>query len=250
MKGPNGLVRVPRGGSEASGSNQRYANPATIIHPSPSLHMSTPKKETPCIHFARGSCRNGPKCTFAHWTVSATTPKPPRHAGGSHVSKPCIFHAQGICRYGDTCRDSHVAAPRTPSAAPQTPTKSPTVSFGMGRSSGSPLPTSPFGPCKFFMRGFCKEGEKCPFPHIGNPEPAPSKVPCMFFAAGACTMGPICVFEHVVTATPKVPTPPRPGRIVRSVCWKPNTPRTNYSLHTRAPRRCQSSLHRRSRPDP
>lgn len=191
--------------------------------------MSTPKKKTPCIHYARGACKNGSKCTFAHSSVSASSPfsspSPPRHVGGpSHVAKPCIFYAQGACRYGDKCRDSHVAAPPTTPgapAAPGTPTKKlPAVSFGMGRSFPSPPPTSPFGPCKYFPRGFCKEGEKCPFPHInGNPESAPSKVPCKFFAAGACTMGPICLFEHVIsTVPPKVPTPPSSGRFARTVC--------------------------------
>jgi len=185
--------------------------------------MSTPKKKTPCIHYARGSCKNGTKCTFAHSSTGApspfSSPSPPRHVGGSNVSKPCIFYAQGKCRYGDACHDSHVAGPPTTPASPRTPTKSPAVSFGMGKSPASPLPTSPFGPCKFFTRGFCKEGEKCPFPHIGNPERAPStKVPCKFFAAGACTMGSICLFEHVITAPPKVPKPPSSGRPAGSVC--------------------------------
>jgi hypothetical protein len=203
--------------------------------------MSTPKKKTPCIHYARGSCKNGTKCTFAHSSVSASSPfskpNPPPRVGGSHPSKPCIFYAQGICRYGGACRDSHLSSQPTTPATPQTPTKSPTVSFGMDRSPPSPLPTSPFGPCKFFTRGFCKEGEKCPFPHLGNPEPAPSKVPCKFFAAGACTMGPICLFEHVITAPPTVRTPqsPSPGqiiRIIRSVCHNPirHVPITHYIL--------------------
>ena len=215
--------------------------------------MSTPKKKTPCIHYARGSCKNGSKCTFAHSSVGASpfsSSSPPRHGGGLQVARPCIFYAQGACRYGDKCRDSHVAAPHTTPAAPGTPTKSPAVSFGMSRSPSSPPSTNPFGPCKYFTRGFCKEGQKCPFPHIGNPEPASSKVPCMFFAAGACTMGPICLFEHVITVPPKVSaTPPSSGRFTRSVC---GTSQFACQLLTiqllRPPKRCRSSLHRRSRP--
>ena len=199
--------------------------------------MSTPKKKTPCIHYARGSCKNGAKCTFAHTSIGPpspfSSPSPPQHVGGSQTKKPCIFYAQGTCRYGDTCRDSHAAASPTAPRAPRTPTKSPTVSFGMGSSPTSPLPTSPFGPCKFFTRGFCKEGEKCPFPHVGNPpERAPSKVPCQFFAAGACNMGPICLFEHVITAPPKVPTPPSSGPFARGVRKTPQVTFQLLTLHT------------------
>lgn len=183
--------------------------------------MSTPKKKAPCVHYARGACRNGAKCAFVHASAGASSPfsspSPPRRAGVPPISKPCIFYSQGLCRYGESCRDSHGSASPTASSAPQTPTKSPIVRFGMGGPPPSPVPTSPFGPCKFFARGFCKEGKACPFPHIGDPGPAPAKVACKFFAAGSCTMGPICLFDHVVTAPPKVDTPPNPARAVRSV---------------------------------
>ena len=246
--------------SSAAGLGKRRQAPVSaltaprsqrFISPPP---MSTPRKKTPCIHYARGSCKNGAKCTFSHSSAGASSPfsspSPTRHAGVSPVSKPCIFHAQGICRYGETCRDSHVPASPTTSPSPRTPTKSPTVRFGMGGPPSSPLQTSPFGPCKFFTRGFCKEGGNCPFPHIGNPEPAPSRIPCKFFAAGSCTMGPICVFEHVITTRPTVETPPSPTQIIRAVRKAPIRHASHYLLSTRPLRRCRSNLHRRSRPHP
>jgi len=200
--------------------------------------MSTPKKKTTCIHYARGSCKNGTKCTFSHSSVGAPSPfsssSPPRHTAAPPVSKPCIFYAQGTCRYRDTCRDLHVPATPSTSSSPQTPTKPPAVSFGMRGPPTSPIPTSPFGPCKFFMQGFCKERENCPFPHIGKPQ----RAPCRFFAAGACTMGPLCSFEHVLAALPNVTPPsPVPVRTIRSVrrftyvTW-------HFTQYTRLPRRC------------
>eukprot|EP00891_Asterochloris_glomerata_P004617 jgi/Astpho2/4617/Aster-00192 len=57
-------------------------------------------------------------------------------------------------------------------------------------------------PCKFFRRGFCQDGESCPFMHEESGE-GPSSlprnahlIPCKFFNRGYCQDGEVCPFLH------------------------------------------------------
>jgi len=56
-------------------------------------------------------------------------------------------------------------------------------------------------PCKFYLSGFCKNGDKCPFLHEekNETEDKPKKAiptPCKFFASGTCRKGDKCPFVH------------------------------------------------------
>jgi RNA exonuclease 4 len=76
------------------------------------------RAQTPCVFFAKGSCRNGAHCPFAH-IKSEELPdvsklnvqeepeapdSPPRRPSGVAI---CRFFAQGLCRNGANCRFSH-----------------------------------------------------------------------------------------------------------------------------------------------
>ena len=54
-----------------------------------------PKKRQPCAFFARGHCRRGAACAFAHAC-------PP-----SKTTKACTFFAEGRCARGADCRFAH-----------------------------------------------------------------------------------------------------------------------------------------------
>jgi len=61
-----------------------------------------------------------------------------------------------------------------------------------------------YGPCKFFLNGTCKFGDKCLYSH-GNTRNANSgqlsrdAVSCQFYAKGFCADGNQCKFVHVNT---------------------------------------------------
>ena len=77
------------------------------------------RAQTPCVFFAKGSCRNGAHCPFAHIKPADDLPdvsklevkeepqapdSPPRRPSGVAI---CRFFAQGLCRNGANCRFSH-----------------------------------------------------------------------------------------------------------------------------------------------
>ncbi|UYV82949.1 hypothetical protein LAZ67_22001483 [Cordylochernes scorpioides] len=47
--------------------------------------------------------------------------------------------------------------------------------------------------CRFFLKNECKEGEKCPLPHVNNG--TPDNI-CRFFLEDRCTFGASCLYEH------------------------------------------------------
>ncbi|KAK0715201.1 hypothetical protein B0H67DRAFT_665182 [Lasiosphaeris hirsuta] len=79
-----------------------------------------------------------------------------------------------------------------------------------------PLPPSK-GPCLFFLRGSCRNGESCTFDHIPTPQgaaPFPtsrSTVTCHYFLLGSCRKGDKCSFAHPRADNNK-PAPKRSDR--------------------------------------
>ena len=75
------------------------------------------RAQTPCVFFAKGSCRNGAHCPFAHVKADdvpdvSQTKHPGEEAPDSPPRRPsgvaiCRFFAQGLCRNGANCRFSH-----------------------------------------------------------------------------------------------------------------------------------------------
>jgi len=57
---------------------------------------AAPKRSQPCAFFARGRCRRGAACAFAH-ARPPTTKAAPR----------CTFFAEGRCARGAACRFAH-----------------------------------------------------------------------------------------------------------------------------------------------
>ena len=47
-------------------------------------------------------------------------------------------------------------------------------------------------PCPYFVRGFCKLGDRCPFLHE-------KKVVCENYMLGFCPLGPKCKYEHIAS---------------------------------------------------
>jgi hypothetical protein len=66
------------------------------------------------------------------------------------------------------------------------------------RNSNKPRANSPAlrPPCKFYLNGFCKQGEGCQFSHEGSPRPKKKKERCKFFLQDTCTKGDDCRFYH------------------------------------------------------
>ncbi|KAK9763313.1 hypothetical protein K7432_010124 [Basidiobolus ranarum] len=75
--------------------------------------------------------------------------------------------------------------------------------------SGSP------SPCRFFMKGYCRFGNKCRFSHQGldqgHPElilNRPISIPiCRYWLQGSCRFGNQCRYDHPMIPRPSIPTP-------------------------------------------
>jgi len=70
---------------------------------------------TPCVFFAKGTCRNGARCPFVHGSADKLSAgvadlrvedpdSPSRRPSGAAI---CRFYARGLCRSGTSCRFSH-----------------------------------------------------------------------------------------------------------------------------------------------
>jgi hypothetical protein len=100
-------------------------------------------------------------------------------ADGKGSKQPCWhFHKHGSCKFGDRCYKSHSPISEEEKRRLKPPSRegSPERNTGKGKGKGkgkgsgtSDRSTSPpKGPsyCRFFLKGECKHGDKCPFPHL------------------------------------------------------------------------------------
>lgn len=80
--------------------------------------------------------------------------------------------------------------------------------------------------CRYFVSGFCKNGDKCTFVHTNPPPPpavsihnaSPPPMACRFYLSGFCRKGTACPYLHA-TPSSSPPSTPTPSAVVRS-----NTP--------------------------
>ena len=80
----------------------------------------------PCIHFKKGSCKNGNNCQYSH--ENPTT---------KEVAAPCIHFKKGSCKNGNNCNYRHE----------------------------NPVTNAVAAPCIHFKKGSCKNGTNCKFTH-------------------------------------------------------------------------------------
>ncbi|ORY07080.1 hypothetical protein K493DRAFT_310326 [Basidiobolus meristosporus CBS 931.73] len=75
--------------------------------------------------------------------------------------------------------------------------------YSQATSPSTPITGSPTA-CRFFMKGYCRFGNKCRFAHLGldygQPEPIMSRPTCRYWLQGNCRFGHQCRYEHPVTA--------------------------------------------------
>jgi len=103
-------------------SKELYSKlPAPIAQPPITLSSSKPrstrKVQTPCRHWARGHCRLGDACVFAHPAKRQSIPvkvEPTRSLGKtsripSGKRQICRHFERGFCRLGDACGFLHPA---------------------------------------------------------------------------------------------------------------------------------------------
>ncbi|MBE3046025.1 zinc finger CCCH domain-containing protein [Candidatus Bathyarchaeota archaeon] len=120
------------------------------------------RPKLPCQFYARGTCRYGANCSFAHHEA----PKAP--SMGSADAPPakvdlraqvlCKFFASGTCRNGVKCPFSHPKPP--PRQAPKVPpVVMARVAPPLGLSGKSQVL------CQFFAKGHCRDGYGCPYSH-------------------------------------------------------------------------------------
>jgi len=194
----------------------------------------------PCKFFARGRCTFGASCRNSHEAVGDSTPPPTipndkkvgkeGEMGGGGGKSICWFFANGECKYGATCRNEHAVAavegekeeakagqslkPEAPDfilgglstekeggqvLKPEAPSIVPSISTEI-------LDAKPA--CRFFAKGYCRDGNSCSFQHgdpktEGNPTVVEGKESeevvkpaCSFFAKGYCREGKGCSFQH------------------------------------------------------
>ncbi|KAI9030207.1 hypothetical protein DFJ74DRAFT_747937 [Hyaloraphidium curvatum] len=133
----------------------------------------------PCRFFPQGTCRAGDACRFPHVAAPAppSAPSDPRRA----AKPPCRFFAEGRCKFGDQCRFDH-AKTEVPAGGPERATARAGATSAVERAVGHSKPSASArggavqgparsqykdGPpvCKFFARGSCVNGDKCPIVH-------------------------------------------------------------------------------------
>lgn len=171
-----------------------------------------------CRHFARGFCKLGKDCTFAH-------------SGTEGDMNRCRHYAtKGFCQMGDKCGFSHAGTPGDISVQEfiaaggnaKLPTNTPFgaapyrlhaaaspygASYANYRPAYPPDPynlTSQFSPgthstkvCRHFARGHCNMADKCIFAHRRDGVTTAPTNACRHFARGHCNLGERCGFAHV-----------------------------------------------------
>ena len=119
---------------------------------------------SPCKWFAKGSCRDGASCLFAHAATGGGGAAPGHGGGGGESTAVCRWHAKGGCRDGARCRYLHPESGGPIGAGwPRSPT-------GGG---GNKVTT----PCQWETRGGCKSRATCPYLHKRPPPMKRTKTP-------------------------------------------------------------------------
>ena len=168
-----------------------------------------------CPHFLRGVCRYGPQCRQSHDLAQATVHPVTAQSPPARVStqapnqtpSSCKFFLEGRCNKGKTCPFSHPDAPLQPTQqswrrSPMTK-DAPVASIG----SSSTHAFSLRDPCKYFLKGTCKNGSLCEFRHpdtversLSSPQDSLTKfdfnIPCRYYHQGRCTKGDACTYLH------------------------------------------------------
>jgi len=101
-------------------------------------------------------------------------------AGGTGGKPPCFyFHRNGSCKFGERCHASHspISDEEKKKLKPPSRKGSPDSvrgrgkGTGKGKGNGGPRDRSTSSPTRywrFFLKGECKNGDKCPFPHFNQ----------------------------------------------------------------------------------
>jgi uncharacterized protein (DUF2237 family) len=142
-----------------------------------------------CWFFGKGECKYGANCRNEHAVAAVEEEKVEREAGQALKPEAPDFILGGL----NTEKDgSQVLKPEAPS-------------FVSGISTEI-LDAKPA--CRFFAKGYCRNGNSCAFQHggpkaDGNPTVIEGKEPeevikpvCSFFAKGYCREGKGCSFQH------------------------------------------------------
>ena len=128
----------------------------------------------------------------------------------------CVaHHRHGQCKDRASCPYSHEPLPPSNDSAKSSPRGSSSRASSPAERAWSPAPSGNSfrgegkgKPCRFWMKGTCRNGDECTWKHVPD---------CSFFKKGAasCTKGEACSFRHHDPS--KGGAPSSPG----------NTPRAN-----------------------
>jgi hypothetical protein len=130
----------------------------------------------PCRFFAKGTCRFGTSCRKSHAVAKTSFSESTSHNANAtthsthdqttarkeheNFNRRCKFFSEGRCMYGESCKYQHPVMEETPSS-PNT-----TNRLRPGAKVFNPtIDRNPRGPCLFFQRGTCRNGDQCPFQH-------------------------------------------------------------------------------------
>ena len=175
-----------------------------------------------CPHFLRGVCRYGPQCRqshdLAHATVHPVTAQSPPARVSMQAPNPtpssCKFFLEGRCNKGKTCPFRHPDAPLQPTQQSWRRSLPMTKDACVASPSTDPSntqsgPQASFlrDPCKYFLKGICKNGSLCDFRHpdaversLSSPKDSSTKfdfnIPCKYYHQGRCTKGDACTYLH------------------------------------------------------
>ena len=126
-----------------------------------------------CVFFAQGRCKEGGACRYLHLQPTTCTfgewrlkPSPVTALQQPLVpaksTKICTFFARGQCTKGEACRFSH---PKQQSA----PINQASLAGAFtGFSVEEPTDTRSKVPCIHLARGFCRNGDTCPYLHASG----------------------------------------------------------------------------------
>jgi len=144
-----------------------------------------------CRHWCKsGVCPKGDECPYTH----------PEHKKGSRASKQKPRPKKGPKGKGKEKRGRD----STPSRSRDGSRKKKGEMSDPGSHRGkSPSGKENVKPCKYYLQGKCKNGDKC---GLWHPQP------CKFYAQGKCVHGKKCVFLHDKKAAPAPETPEKPPK--------------------------------------
>jgi len=111
------------------------------------------------------------------------------------VRSMCIHFVNGSCKDGAGCLFSHdLENAQLPQQAQVAQAQQAQLAIQASGQSGSVH-------CPWFSKGFCKNGDGCPYVHdatlVTGATEGKLSTPCKFFAQGCCQRGDACKFTHV-----------------------------------------------------